>query len=186
MTTFTANIPATVSIKVQGHETDINVSDIPNDMLSIMVAYGIRRKYQDSINSIAKELRDNGDEVDGETLFHDFHERVLESELGMRGDTSTTDPLDKYRKSIVREILAKNKQSKGWAAYEAIDSADQKARGDFLLTIAAKNADKIDAMAQVRLDRANAKAKELAGLGDDLTMPDMEADADESDAETDA
>lgn len=150
MTTVKANIPATVAIKVQGHETEIDVSKLPQESLEIMVAYGIRRKYQDSINSIAKELRDNGDDVNGEELFHDFHEKVLAGELNMRGESVVADPLDKYRKQVVREIISRDKSGAAYKAYAAIDSDDRKARDQYLLDLAEKNAEAVDKLAAAR------------------------------------
>lgn len=164
MTTFNTTIPATVSIRVQGFGTEIDLTQIPAESLAAMVAYGVRRKYQDSINSAAKELRDEGKPVDGEELFEAFHERVLEGALGARGESVASDPLDKYRRQIVRDLLAKDKTGKGWKGYTAIDSADRKARDAYLLAIAAKNAAKIDPVAQAMLERDRADAKAVAGL----------------------
>ena len=164
MTTFSASIPATVSIRVQGYETSIDLASIPSESLAAMVAYGVRRKYQDSINSAAKELRDEGAEVNGEELFESFHARVLEGALGVRGDSITADPLDKYRKQIVRQLLASDKAGKGWKGYAAIDSKDRAARDEYLLAIAAKNADKIDPVAQAMLERDRQEAKAVASL----------------------
>lgn len=164
MSTFQATIPAAVSIRVQGHEAQIDVTSLPAESLAAMVAYGIRRKYQDSINSAAKELRDEGAEVNGEELFTAFHARVLEGALGVRGESATSDPLDKYRRAIVRDLLAKNKQGKGWKQYAAIDSKDRAARDEYLLAIAKKNADKIDPVAQAMLERDRKDAQAVAAL----------------------
>ena len=162
--TFTATVPSTVSIRVQGHETEIDVTSLPADSLAAMVAYGIRRKYQDSINSAAKELRDAGESVDGAALFADFHERVLAGNLGVRGESITSDPLDKYRRAIVRAIISNDKESKAWKDYDAIDSTDRKARDEYLLAIATKNAAKIDPLAQAQLDADRKASKAVAGL----------------------
>lgn len=164
MTNFNATIPTSVSIRVQGFEADIDVTALPQESLATMVAYGIRRKYQDSINSAAKELRDAGESVDGAALFEEFHGRVLDGLLGVRGESVSADPLDKYRKAIVRDLLARNKDGKGWKAYAAIDAADRKARDEFLLSIAAKNAAKIDPVAREQLEADRAAAKAVSGL----------------------
>lgn len=162
--TFTATVPAAVSVRVQGHETEIDVTAIPADSLAAMVAYGIRRKYQDSINSAAKELRDAGESVDGAALFTDFHARVMDGNLGVRGESITADPLDKYRRAIVRAIISSDKESKAWKDYDAIDSSDRKARDEYLLNLAAKNAAKIDPLAQAQLDADRKASKAVAGL----------------------
>jgi hypothetical protein len=161
MTTFTTTAPATVSVKVQGFATDIDVSALPLESLHAMIAYGVRRKYQDSINSTAAALRDAGESVDGEALFNEFHTRVLDGALGVRGESVTADPLDKYRREIVREALARDKDGKGWKAYAAIDAKDRKARDVFLLTIATNNAAKVDPVARERLEADRNKVKGL-------------------------
>lgn len=164
MTTFNTSAPASVSIRVQGFETDIDLQVLPQDSLAAMIAYGVRRKYQDSINSIAKEARDAGESVNGEALFLAFHQRVMDGSLGVRGESATADPLDKYRKSIVRDLLAKDKSGPGWKAYAAIDSKDRTARDEYLLAIAKKNAAKIDPVAQRMRDEELAQAKAVSAL----------------------
>lgn len=161
MTTFTTTAPSTVDIRVQGLETTIDIAAIPTDMLHVMIAYGVRRRYQDTINNVAKQLREAGEPVDGAALFTDFHKRVMESDLGSRGEAVGSDPLDKFRKAIVREALAKDKKSEGWLAYEAIDSADRKARDSFLLDIAKRNASKVDPKAKQRLEAERNKVSDL-------------------------
>lgn len=164
MTTINVSAPAAVSIRVQGFATEIDLTQIPAESLAAMVAYGVRRKYQDSINSAAKEARDAGESIDGAALFNAFHARVLDAALGVRGESITADPLDKYRRAIVRDLLAKDKAGAGWKGYAAIDSADRKARDAYLLGIAQKNAAKIDPVAQAMLERDRADAKAVAGL----------------------
>lgn len=152
--------PATVTITAQGFSCGIELGKLPPASLEAMIVYGVRRRYQDAINSMAKELRDAGESVDGEALFTQFHQRVMDGTLGVRGAASATDPLDKYRKAIVRSILMGDKQSKAAQAYLAIDSSDQAARNAYLLELATKNAEKIDALAaqQLAADERAAKA----------------------------
>jgi hypothetical protein len=164
MTTFTANVPATVSIRVQGFEADIDVTSLPESALAAMVTYGVRRKYQDSINSAAKELRDAGDSPDGADLFEAFHQRVIDGMLGVRAESASADPLDRFRKAIVRGIISRDKSSKAWKGYAAIDSADRKARDEYLLDLAAKNAEKINPLAEAELEREREAAKATASL----------------------
>lgn len=159
--TFTTTAPASVSVRIQGFETVIDVSILPIESLHAMIAYGVRRKYQDSINSAAAAMRDAGEKPDGEKLFNDFHVRVLEGELGVRGESVSADPLDKYRREIVRETLARDKEGKGWKAYAAIDAKDRKGRDAFLLAIAEKNAAKVDPVAKERLEADRNKVKGL-------------------------
>ena len=159
--TFTTTAPSTISIRVQGFETEIDVSTLPLESLHACIAYGVRRKYQDSINSAAAAIRDEGEKPDGEALFNAFHKRVMESDLGSRGEAVGSDPLDKFRKAIVREALAKDKKSEGWLAYEAIDSSDRKARDAFLLDIAKRNASKVDPKAKQRLEADRNKVSDL-------------------------
>lgn len=164
MTNFTTSAPASVSIRVQGFETDIDLAALPQESLAAMIAYGVRRKYQDSINSAAKEARDAGESVDGEALFLAFHQRVMDGALGVRGESTTADPLDKYRKTIVRDLLAKDKSGPGWKGYAAIDSKDRAARDEYLLGIAAKNSAKIDPVAQRMREEELAQAKAVSAL----------------------
>ena len=171
--TVSINVPSSVSMRIQGKEFSVTTSDIPADALAAMFAYGVRRKYQDSTNSAAKAIRDEGGKPDADALFSDFHKRVLDDALGVRGESVTSDPLDKYRRAIVRDLLARDKDGKGWKAYAAIDASDRKARDAFLLAIATKNKSKIDPLAQTELDKERAAAKRLASLGDDLEFDDM-------------
>ena len=97
---ITITVPSTVSMRIQGKEFTVTTSDIPADALAAMFSYGVRRKYQDSTNSVAKALRDEGEKPDADTLFNDFHKRVLADALGVRGESVTSDPLDKYRRRV--------------------------------------------------------------------------------------
>ena len=159
--TFKTSAPSTVTIQVQGFNTVIDVSTLPLESLHACIAYGVRRKYQDSINSAAAAIRDEGGKPDGKALFDAFHKRVIEGELGVRGESVSADPLDKYRREIVRETLSRDKDGKGWKAYSSIDAKDRKARDAFLLAIATKNAAKVDPVAKERLEADRNKVKGL-------------------------
>lgn len=158
---FNTTAPLTVTIQVQGYGTVIELNKIHPESLTAMIAYGVRRKYQDSINSAAAAIREEGGKPDGKALFDAFHKRVLDGELGVRGESVTSDPLDKYRREIVRETLSRDKDGKGWKAYTAIDAKDRKARDAFLLSIATKNAAKVDPVARERLEADKNKVKGL-------------------------
>ena len=159
--TFNTSAPTLVSMRLQGYETEVDLSTLPLESLHACIAYGVRRKYQDSINSAAAAIRDEGGKPDGKALFDAFHKRVLDGELGVRGESVASDPLDKYRREIVRETLSRDKESKGWKAYSSIDAKDRKARDAFLLAIATKNAAKVDPVAKERLEADKNKVKGL-------------------------
>lgn len=151
----------TVTVNAQGATFTVDLSEVPAESLAIMVEYGVRRKYQDTVNSIAKKLRDEGEDVDGEALLADMHKRVVEGLLSTRGEAQSSDPLDAYRRAIVREIITADKESKAFRDYDAIDAKDRKARDAYLLELASKNAEAVDKLASARRE-ADLAAKKAA------------------------
>lgn len=80
----------------------------------------------------------------------------------------SVDPLDEYRVRHMRQLMKAAPDGKLATAYKAIPSDDQKARREFLLSVATKNADKIDpeaeALRQADIEKEKAAAKAAKNL----------------------
>ena len=74
-----------VAVTTQGFEAVINSADYPEAIRDEWMEYGIRRWYQDHVNSVAKKLRDAGEEVDGAALFADRDKQAREGVTSRRG-----------------------------------------------------------------------------------------------------
>lgn len=85
-------------------------------------------------------------------------------EWAMRGASTDTDPLDFYRRAVVRDALKKAKESDAAKEYAAIPSDDQKARNEYLLALAARNADAVDRAAAALKALADAEKAERDSL----------------------
>jgi hypothetical protein len=89
---------------------------------------------------------------------------LLAGEWQTRGSSVDTDPLDPYRRAVVREAISKDKESDAWRAYAAIPSDDRKGRDTFLLDLAAKNAKAVDRVARARMEADQAAKAAASGL----------------------
>lgn len=158
--TFTTESTFTVTRR-NGATVEVDVTKLSAEMVANLFAYGLRQKVNDSASS-AK------DKAESETMMQACIENLLSGTWAMRSAASESDPLDKFRIAIVREILAKPQNAKLKAAYDDIDSSDQPARRAFLLSIAEKNADAINPVAQARFDAEQAATKQASGLSIDF------------------
>ena len=147
MTKVTFTTESTFNVtRRNGASVEINVEALSAEMVANLFAYGLRQKVNDSASG-AK------DKAESESMMQACVENLLAGTWAMRSAAAESDPLEKFRIAIVREILAKPQNSKLKESYDAIDSSDQKTRREFLLSIASKNADAIDPVAQARLGR---------------------------------
>jgi len=155
----------TVTMRAQGVVKEIALTDFHADTIDAILTYGTRRWFQDHINSQAKLARDNGDDIDADELFDARLAQAVSGEITVRA-ASDADPLDAYRIRVVRGWLRGegNAAKKLKAAYTAIPSDDQKARKDFLLAIAAKNAEHVESVAAEMRERELAKRAAVADL----------------------
>jgi len=131
----------TVAIKVQGISREIDVTAFHQDAIDAVFTYGARRWFQDHINSAAKARRENGETITDKWTSEAFDARLdqaLTGEITMRNGVAT-DPLDAYRIAVMRAVMKDEKHADVKAAHDAIDSADQKARREYLLETAASS-----------------------------------------------
>jgi hypothetical protein len=101
-----------VAISAQGHDATIKPEEFPAETLAYWLVYGIRRAYQDGINSVAKKLRDDGHEVDGAALFADRDKIFREASMGTR-DWSGDSAEVREAKSMLR-VQVKAGDPKGY------------------------------------------------------------------------
>ena len=101
-----------VAISAQGHDAVIKPEEFPAETLAYWLVYGIRRAYQDGINSVAKKLRDEGEEVDGAALFADRDKVFREASMVTR-DGSGDSAEVREAKSMLR-VQVKAGDPKGY------------------------------------------------------------------------
>lgn len=141
---LTFNLPDTFTFtKRNGASIDIEPAKLDESILSDLFAYGLRQKVFDGASG---EPTSDG----SETAMQAVRDKLYNGDWTARGEAASSDPLDRYRIAIVREIMAKPNNKKIKDGYDAIPSDEQAKRREFLLSIAAKNADAIDPVAEKR------------------------------------
>ena len=155
-----------VAVKAQGVSTHVEVSVFPVETIAAWLTYGTRRAFQDHVNSVAHKLRGDDKEVDADAILEAYSERAMNGDITTRagGAASASDPLDVYRKAIIRKLMAAPENADVKAEYEAIDSKDRKARDEYLLAMAAKHAIKVDVIAKRMKAQADKVEAELDGI----------------------
>ena len=176
---FSATIPAALDVASRGQTVTLDLAALPKEVLAQALVHGLTQKIGDAAASALIDAfsaahdeqtvkastpaqrkawgEANPDAVAAharaalEKAVHNLKEHGWTARTG--GGTSL-DPMDKFRAEVVREIITRDKSSAVFKKYDAIDSSDQKARREFLLAIAAKNAEKVDPVAKARLDAA--------------------------------
>ena len=166
-----------ISVSTRGIVRAVDMTKLSPEIINLVFEYGLRQKLADAAASALANAFEEHNPAHGlhgdalkskrkewgeanESLVLDHATTMLEAAIDKlyagdwtaRGESVTADPLDKYRQAVVRDIIAKDKQSAAWKAYNAIDSTDQKARKKYLLELAAQRPETIDAMAQARRD----------------------------------
>lgn len=162
MTTIKTIIPATVAFKVQGIESNVDVSTGHADAIAAVFEYGLRRWMQDHINSLAKAARDNDESFDTADAIEARLAQFQSGDITSRRPAAPKNDLDDYRVAVVLDMFRAQPETDAAKAYAAIPSDDQKARRVFRMNIAAKNAAIIDPLAQSRMD-ADRAAREAFG-----------------------
>lgn len=155
-----------VSVTAQGHSAEVDATDFHADSVAAIFAYGLRRWFQDHINSQAKAARDDGTEITDKWAKETFDSRLAQAvsgEITMRS-AATNDPLDQYRLQVIRIAFRNDPKSDSAQTYAAIPSDDQKARRAFLLEVARNNAKKVDPVAEQLRQQDEARKAEMAGL----------------------
>lgn len=156
----------TVTIRVQGVTQEIDATAFHQDAINAIFTYGLRRWFQDHINSAAKSKRDADEEVTPKWVTESIAARLdqaVSGEITMRNG-EPVDPLDEYRIKVLRRAMKIKGNEDLKAAYDAIDSSDQKGRREYLLSVAAAHADTVDKAAKEWQAEDAKKADKLSGL----------------------
>lgn len=169
MAKITFNLPESIALSAQGIEFNVDASTFHADALEGIFVYGVRRWFQDSINSQAhtfrkaKEAGEVSGEFDTQAAFAARLESAVSGILSApRASTSQPafSPLDDATYAIAVEIKAKLKPlSDAWMASKGLATNERKA---VILSAVASLPDatraKILSAAQVRIDALAALA----------------------------
>ena len=194
--TIEVTLPATLDIESRGQITTLDVAQAVKNHGPSMVAdgftHGIIQKISDAAASALKlayeadtedkaaspdtrkawgaQNQGNSDATDAMALnlMESAARNTVENGWTSRRVNSSADPLDAYRLTIVRSIISGDKKSKAFRGYAAIDAKDQSARRDYLLALAAKNAEAVDTMAQAAMEADKLAARSTAGITLDM------------------
>lgn len=158
---------APLTVRAQGIDREVNPSDFHADALESIFAYGLRRWFQDNVNSAAHvhKSSDATDDFDVGAAFDARHEQAVTGNVHIRGATSA-DPLTTYRRKAVRALATANDK----LAKAIKDCADTTARNQLIDAIAAKNEKIVEPMALELKAKAEANAKAAAKAGADITI----------------
>ena len=161
-----------VTVKAQGETREVDPTTFAQAAIDGQFTYGVRRWFQDHINSLAKNYRDDndGEAPSAQWVADAFDSRLAQAvsgEITMRSGVAS-DPLDQYRIAVLRQVMRQDPEGELKTSHDAIPADETKARREFLLAVAAKFADKIDPHAEALLEADKAKAASIADL--DLAM----------------
>lgn len=166
--------------KRDGASVTVDLAKIPETLFSDFVQEGVSEYIRDaSANALMvaylaahdgdegniegrKEwAKDNGQKIatESEALMTDAVTRLYDGIRTRRVAGGTVDPLDAFRIAYMRRLMKAAPKGDLAKAYKAIPSDEQKARTDFLLAVAAKNASTIDPEAQALSDAYDAEMK---------------------------
>lgn len=162
-----------VEMKIQGVAKEIETGEFPQETINAWLTYGARRWFQDSINSLAKQARDNGQDIDEAWVQDTYMERLnaaLSGKLSTRKAATESDPLDKYRISVLRQAMRDDPDGELSTEYGKIPSDDQAGRKAFLLAVAAKHSDMIDPLAKKALAADQRAADAVADVAASITL----------------
>lgn len=194
--TISVTLPATVDIESRGQVTTLDVATAIEahgvDMVAQGFLHGVTQKVADAAASALKQAFEaadgpkdattearkawgmasdaNSDATDSTALnlMESAARNIIENGWTSRRVNSSSDPLDAYRIAVVRKIILDDKKSKSYKGYDAIDAKDQNARRDYLLALAAKNVEAVDALAQEAMAADKAKAESMRGITLDM------------------
>lgn len=167
MTKFEIEIPATHEVSSRGKTVTVDLAKLDADMIAKLALHGLTQKVADAAAGAKKAAGEDADEEmiaeTGWQLMDAVAKRLEAGDWGAeRGGGSAADPLDKYRLQVMRDIMKTPKGADLKAAHDAIPSEDQKARREYLLKIAAKNAGIVEKEAEKRRDATKVKVDGLS------------------------
>lgn len=103
----------TVAMKAQGFVAEVKVADYPQDAIDYWFTYGVRRAFQDGINSVAAKLVEAEKLVDGAALFADRDKSFRDGSFRVRGAGSGESAEETEAKSKLRTVV-KSGDAKGY------------------------------------------------------------------------
>lgn len=193
MTSITINLPATFTISDRaGNPVTVTSESLTPAIVEKLVEHGVTQTVNDAASAALAVAYEDETGLSGKDVDKDTRkawgranqeavdavrlelrtERAAVLESGAWGTTRTTgtriDPMISARRSVVREMLSRDKTGAANAAYLAIVMADKKAQAEarnaFVDTLAAKNAAVVDPAAQTLIDSANEKPRVALAL----------------------
>jgi hypothetical protein len=160
----------TVNVTAAGIDTQVDVTKFDPASIQYMFEYGVRRAFQDNINSKAHAAKKKGEPFDAQAAFDARLEQAVSGDMLSRGEGAGYDEMDLARISVARGIITHNKDAKGKptfakdkAAYDAIPSKEQAARAAFLLEWAQAKGEAVDKLARNMI--AQREAMESLSIG---------------------
>lgn len=154
-------------------KVEVDMGKLSPEILAKLAEHGLRQKIADAAAGAKKMAEEDGAEVvpTAQALMEKVKDRLEAGEWGAeRGGASTADPMDKYRIEVLRAMIKAQPDGKLAKAYSEIGSDDQKARREFLLGIAEKNAEKIEPMAEERKAEADRKRQAAKSAAEGLDL----------------
>ena len=153
-----------ITVTAQNTSLDVTPADFAAESLESIFAYGVRRWFQDNVNSAAKIARDASVEFDALAAMKARLDAAITGIIRTRNAAAASaDPLDSYRLAIARRAVHGGKVPTLAKSYKAIPSDDQPARVAHLMAWCTANAAKVDPLAESA--KAEAEAMDAA-LGD--------------------
>ena len=154
-----------LTVTTQGLDRTVDPSTFAPNAIAAIFAYGLRRWFQDNINSAAKVARDADATFDAESAFLDRLEQATSGDIASRGG-STTDPMTDWRRKAVNSLARRNPALRD--NLRALKSIAEK--NEYRDDIAAKNATLIDKLANELRRAAEAASAKATDLADELTI----------------
>lgn len=189
MTNLSITLPASFTVASRKRNIAVETASLSSEIIAQAVIHGLTQSIADAAASALADAYESANpehKLEGEALkaarkawgaanadavadaaegnMRKRLDALLAGEWQTRGSSVDTDPLDPYRRAVVREAISKDKDSDAWKAYAAIPSDDRKARDTFLLGLASKNAKAVDRVARARMEADQAAKAAASGL----------------------
>jgi len=175
----------TVTFTVQGHTDTIAVDDLHANSLAAVIEYGLRRKVQDNINSVAAATRKDGGEFtakDAKVLADQIIESMKDGTLGVRTGGGGVSTLQREMYLVAKaDLFARVKTEKGADAVKALRAktdAEIRATLDAIIaTDAPGYEERATASLAAKAEAAKAKAQAIAKAMSAVAKAELDLDA---------
>lgn len=154
-----------ITVTTKGIDRIVDPSTFHSNAVAAIFAYGLRRWFQDNINSAAKVARDAEADFDLEASFLERLEQATSGDIAARS-TSTLDPMTDWRRKAVTALARRNPALRD--NLKALASVAEK--NAYRDDVAAKNAKLIDKLANELRAEAERQAAKATDLADELTI----------------